>query len=303
MINFSVIIPHFSKNGDTKMLQKLVDSIPTRNDIEVLVIDNSKIKIDIEWISNYSNITLYYSDNNRGAGGARNVGIENAHGKWLIFADADDYFTDDAFEIFNQYINSDVDLIYFSMSGIYLDTGEYSNRGESYTNLVKNFLSGKIKEEQIRLNFSSPCSKMVRTDLVREYRIRYDEVLASNDVFFSTLVGYYANKILAVDKVVYIATVTRGSLTKRRDFPVIFSRFEVSLRRNKFLKEHGLGKYQGSVMYYIYEMILLSSCNIFKVVCMLFKYRQNPCIGMSKWYKSYLKNRRNTKYNQKYIVK
>lgn len=303
MINFSVIIPHFSKNGDTKMLQKLVDSIPTRNDIEVLVIDNSKIKIDIEWISNYSNITLYYSDNNRGAGGARNVGIENAHGKWLIFADADDYFTDDAFEIFNQYIDSDADIIYFSSDAIYADTGNTSDRACQYTDLVKGYIANKNTEQLIRLNFGVPWSKMIKADLVSIYHIRYDEVLASNDVYFSTLVGYYAKKILAVDKIVYVVTVTKGSLTKRKDFPVIFSRFEVSLRRNKFLKEHGLGKYQGSVMYYIYEMILLSSCNIFKIVLMLFKYGQNPFIGMSRWYESYIRNRRNKRNNEKYIVK
>ena len=298
--DITIIIPH---KDSVVYLTQLFSTLPISDRVEIILVDNSIQPIKREDINTDKEFVLLYSDPIRGAGGARNVGIENAHGTWLVFADADDYFTNDAFETFNQYKDCDADLIYFCMNGIYMDTGEYSTRGEPYTNLVRRYINGEINEEQIRLNFSSPCSKMVRTDLVRKYRIKFDEVLASNDVFFSTLVGYYAHKILAVDKVTYIATVTKGSLTKRKDYSVISSRFQVYLRRNKFLRMHGLGKYQSSVMYLIYELLSLKKIYIIYVIYNIIKYKQNPFVGMNNWLKSYKKYLNKRNLEKKYIVK
>ena len=69
-------------------------------------------------------------------------------------------------------------------------------------------------------------------------------------MFFSMLCGYYAKTIAASDRITYIATVVKGSLTRRRDYPVISSRFRVYLRYNQFLKSHGYGEYQRSVLYF-----------------------------------------------------
>ena len=211
-IDFTVIIPH---RDTLHFLPKLFHSLPESDRIEILLIDNSFVPIKREDVDTDKKFKLLYSSPERGAGGARNEGLEHAHGKWLIFVDADDYLPEDAFEIFYNNFNSDADVIYFGMDGIYADTGERSDRGDQYTQLVKDYLSGKKSEMDLRLGFASPCSKMVRRELVDRHQIRFDEVVASNDVYFSLLTGYYATKIDAVDKITYIATVSRGSLTKR----------------------------------------------------------------------------------------
>ena len=252
-VDFSVIIPH---RDSLHFLPKLFSTIPDSEKIEVLLIDNSLIPITKEDVKTSRNFILLFSEPNRGAGGARNVGIKNAHGKWLIFIDADDYLPNDAFDIFYSEYDADAEVIYFCMNGIYLDTGEYSDRGEKYTYLTQGYINGKIEENDIRVNFSSPCSKMISHELVNRHNIQFDEVIVSNDLYFSMLVGFYAKKIKAVDKVTYIATVSRGSLTKRRDCEALKSRFEVRLRRNHFLKKHNLGKYQSSVMYFLCNSVL-----------------------------------------------
>ena len=45
MIYFSVIIPHFTKSS-TALLERAVASVPEREDVEVLVVDNSPNQID-----------------------------------------------------------------------------------------------------------------------------------------------------------------------------------------------------------------------------------------------------------------
>lgn len=73
MINYSVVIPHFSKNG-TAFLERSVYLIPERDDIEVLVVDNSLSPIDPHLFKGRINTFILYSDNKYGAGGARNLG-------------------------------------------------------------------------------------------------------------------------------------------------------------------------------------------------------------------------------------
>jgi len=297
--DFSIIIPH---RDSLHFLPKLFSTLPKSPKVEIILVDNSAVPIKKEDVETDREFILLFSSPNRGAGGARNEGIEHAHGKWLIFVDADDYLPDDAFDIFYNLFNSDAELIYFGMDGIYSDTGEHSERGDQYTQLVRDYLSRKKSEMDIRLGFASPCSKMVRRELIDRHHIRFDEVVASNDVYFSLLTGYYAKKIDAVDKITYIATVSRGSLTKRRDYEVINARYIVSLRRNKFLKEHGLHKYQSSIMIFLFQVRKFGIKKLFYFIGLLFKYSQNPFIGINRWVKTLFLYRYNSKRDKKYIT-
>jgi len=298
-IDFTVIIPHRDSIGT---LQRLFDSIPVSDKIEVILIDNTPTPVTHEDIGINRNYTLLYSEPSRGAGAARNVGIENAHGKWLLFADADDFYTKDAFDIFYTQFNSDAELIYFCMDGIYTDTGERSDRGDQYTQLVNDYLCGQKTEMDIRLGFSSPCSKMVSHELVKRHRIRFEEVPVHNDNYFSLLIGYYANKIAAVNKTVYIATVSKGSLTKRYDYKAIQSGFLVILRCNKFLKEHDLSRYQNSIMFSLFQVRRFGIKKILEFTKLLIKYRQNPLIGYKRWVESYILYKKKYKRDKKYII-
>jgi len=298
--DFSIIIPH---RNSLHFLPKLFSTLPKSDKIEILLIDNSDVPIKKADLETDRVFELLYSSPERGAGGARNEGIDHAQGKWLIFVDADDFLPDDALETFYKYVNSDAEVIYFGMDGIYADTGERSDRGDGYTQLVKDYLSGRKSEMDLRLGFASPCSKMVRRELVDRNQIRFDEVVASNDVYFSLLTGYYAKKIDAVDKITYIATVSRGSLTKRLDLLVIQSRFEVNLRRNRFLKEHNLSQYQASVMFFLFNARHYGYKSVITFLKMLVQYKQNPFIGANRWFKTYLSYRNKSKKDSKYFTK
>lgn len=299
IIDYSVIVPHRSS---IRTLAKLLNTIPSSPQIEVIVVDNSLTPISKEDIDSDREFILLYSEPERGAGGARNVGIDNARGEWLIFADADDFFSDNAFGTFSKYRDTDAELICFCASSEYVDTGEIATRGDTYTKLVRDSLSGKRSEMDLRLCFSVPWSKMVRHSLVEREKLRYDEVVASNDMYFSLVSGYYANKILAVDEVVYVVTVSRGSLTRRRDKAVTFSKYEVNLRYNSFVKKHHLKKYQKSVMVYLVRAFKLDfSCGV-EAVKLLFKYHQNPLVGCRRWLATSIKLREMNRREKGYIV-
>lgn len=300
MIQFSIIIPH---RNSVQYLPKLFSSIPDRNDLEIIVVDNSPTPVTKEDIHVERNYTLLYSPVERYAGGARNVGLDYANGKWILFLDADDYFAEGAFDFFYSKVDSDADIIFTGMGGVYLDTGEPSDRGDYYTNLIRSFINKEVSEESIRLGFDSPCCKMIRHDLVKKHCIRFDEIVAGNDVFFSLASGYFASKIEAYDVITYIATVSRGTLTKRRDFPVLEARLYSRLHYNQFVKTHGLRKWQSSVVSPFVDGKHLGLKAYFRFIRLILLFRQNPFIGMTRWFSTFKSIKKQKEKDAVYITK
>ncbi len=297
--DFSIIIPCW--RGAVHFLPILFDSIPQTESIEIIVVDNSSTPLQREEIVSDREITLLHSAPERHAGGSRNDGMAVAKGKWLLFADADDYYSPDAFRVFYKYLNTDAEIVYTGMGGVYADTGEKSDRGDYYAKLVHQYCAGEINEWDLRLGFISPCCKIVSHSLVERNNLRFDEVRASNDAFFSLTSGYYAKKIAAEDIITYIATVNRGSLTQRLDYEVTKSRLIVMLRCNQFKRVHGFNASQGSVMKYLYEGRRYGFIKMMEFVGLLIRYRQNPFVGWKNWIKTFKRVKRTVKKEKQYI--
>lgn len=222
MEQLSIIIPHYNT---PKLLMRLLDTIPNLSEIEVLVIDDSSDKdLDIYkyCMEKYGERNIKFYTNplkTKGAGNARNVGLKCAIGKWLLFADADDYFIDGFWNIIQGYLEEEADIIFFETTSIILRTGEISDRHEYYTNLVEEYCQKNDHKEEILLRYQywSPCAKLIRRELINLYQIQYEGTLYSNDILFSAKAGYYAKSIKAVRKVIYCITQSEKSLTSKKD--------------------------------------------------------------------------------------
>ena len=241
-MKYSVIIPH--KNC-IELVCKSVQAIPLTNSIEIIIIDDNsniqnELKSAIEAIGNL-NCHLILTTEGRGAGYARNQGLKVATGKWLIFSDADDYYTQDAFKVFDEYYDTESDIVFFEHTGINIETGERIERSEYRIKLIEDYLndSNPTTEAFLRYNNAVPWAKMVRNDLVRKHNITFEEVSASNDTMFSTKIGHYAKSIQADKRSVYFATARKGSITHTKSKERYFSDYGVYVRRNEFLTSVG----------------------------------------------------------------
>lgn len=299
-MDFSVIIPH---RNSIETLRTLLCSIPQSPEIEIIIADNSPTPITKEEINVDRDYILCYADPSRFAGGARNEGMTYATGKWLVFADADDYFAPGAFDTFYNNIDSTADVIYFCAEGIYSDTKEHSDRGDSYTNMTRGYLNGTVAEDYIRCRFCTPWAKMVRKSLVDEHHITYDEVKANNDDYFALLIGYYAKTIAAVDSIVYIITVTCDSITRKKDFESVKSRYMVTLRLNQFMRQHGLSHNQRSCMLFLSQSLKFGIGPFFSFLKEAINYRQNIFIGLGRWPKTIINVMRKNSSESKYTTK
>ena len=247
--NYTIIIPHFTKDGNLSLLYRALESIPRRDDIQIIVVDNSVIPIQLNANNLNKNVTLLYSDNKRGAGGARNLGIQNALGVWLLFLDADDYFVKDAFVVMDRYLYSKNDIVFFKPTSQINNLGTLSDRHLAYSNMIDDyFVSGC--STNLRLNHCIPWSKMIKNELVRENDIYFDEVPASNDVIFSLMIGLHASKVIADSNVIYCVTVSDGSITKTETLRNLESRFKVAIKKNDILRSRGY-KADVSIIFYV----------------------------------------------------
>lgn len=240
-IRYTVIIPH--KNCP-ELLERCLESIPDRNDIQTIIVDDNSDDLQpIQILERRfpGRISVIYTNAGKGAGYARNKGLERARGKWLLFADSDDYYTKEAFNIFDNYQDSDADIIAFKHRSVYSDTGEDAKRSDARNKYIENYVNNKNEQSEAKLRYCNdvPWAKMVRRSMVMENHIQFDEVPASNDTMFSLMSGYHAKSIVADENVVYNVTVRQGSITKTKSIERYFSDHCVALRKNKFVREIG----------------------------------------------------------------
>src|SRR5699024_4567641 len=243
MKQVSIIIPHYNS---VDLLRKLLSSIPEYKEIEIIVIDDNSTRGKKELVelteSNKFNHVKFMLNNTgvQSAGACRNIGLKHATGKWILFADSDDYFLDGFFKIIEKYFNSDYDVIFFNPISIYIDTNEVSNRHLKYRNLVLNYIkeSSCRNESGLRYDYLAPWSKLIRKSIIEDNNIKFDEVLALNDVLFSTKVGYYINDFLASSEKIYCITRSKGTLTTTITNEIMNSKIDVFIRYCKFINKH-----------------------------------------------------------------
>lgn len=301
-INYSIIIPH--KNSFNSLL-KLLDTIPTRMDFEVIVVDDNSKAEDKKKLKSHSyneNVKLIFSTTVGGAGKARNYGLDVSEGKWILFADSDDYFSDEFESILNEYYSSTEDIIYFGTTSIFSDNLKSAYRHQRYVKLVSDFIKGKPESEnRLRYFFTPPWGKMIRNKIIKDHNIRFEEIIASNDVMFSLKTAFYATSVKASAKCLYIITASSGSLTNTFSQDHFTARFETALCANVFLCSINKRKYQQSVLYFVAKSHKLGLTNILYVFRKIVKHRSNLLIGMEKVLK--YKDVLNIRENKKYIIK
>ena len=172
----SVIVPVYKAE---KYLRKCVDSIlaQTFRDFEVLLVDDGSPDKSGEICDEYARkdprVRVFHKENG-GVSSARNKGIDEARGGWLVFIDSDDWITVDYLEGLAAHAKE---------GALYVCKGYYSNPkgselwqyfGISNENVGKSVQEQLEKAEEFHVT-NSPWIKLFSADVVRRNKIRFDE--------------------------------------------------------------------------------------------------------------------------------
>ena len=240
----SIVIPH--RNTPEKLL-RLLDSIPESFLIDVVVVDdNSNPGREAHHLRPiYPNVRFFQNPGpDHNAGSARNHGLSQIHGEWVLFADADDYFVNKGLETVLASVelaNPETEIVFFGVTSWNENEGRSGSRHESRLTQIDKFLKSR-EEIQLRYGWHPPWGKAIRVSLINQFEIRFDSVIAGNDVMFSMWAGHHARKIEVITSSIYCVTESSSSLTSNLSPARALSRLDVLSRENKALIRLGIKK-------------------------------------------------------------
>lgn len=210
---YSFIIPHYNI---PELLERCLASIPVREDVEVLVVDDCSPAACQEKLQQlaqrFPHVTFLSTGKNGGAGRARNIGLEQAKGDYLIFADADDYFTEQLPAVLDEYANADYDVVYFRNINVSSeDLSQLQDRNGFDEMFDRFFETGD--ESEVRSLIHTPWAKFFKRKMVMDKGFRFDEIPFANDCFFVVSCGCGAGPVKVDRRILYAYTERPGSLS------------------------------------------------------------------------------------------
>lgn len=236
MVNFTFIIPH--KNSPD-LLERCLGSIPRRSDVQIIVVDDNSDPTIVDF--NHfpglkdSSVEVFFTKESKGAGYARNMGLSHATGKWIVFADADDFFLPRLQDAMDLFLESDSDVIFFKNQSIRIPSGEPSPRGIELNRRVDLSLSNG--DCTMAVLYSSPWQKFFRLRFLSDNHIFFNEVRWGNDVVFMGRVAAAAQKLEASPLEVYCITESDNSIIKTVTLESRLCRFEQECENVEILRK------------------------------------------------------------------
>lgn len=265
MYNYAIIIPH--KNCPD-LLQRALDSIPEKDDIQVIIVDDNSdaTKVDFENFPGLGrkNTIVVFDKSGKGAGRARNIGLSKIENntKWILFLDADDFFSYRIEEILEKYKNSESDIVFFCCDSVYSDTLKPADR---HIERNKKITNAKGNKDLVRYKDYVPWGKIISYKIVKDNNLKFEELFVGNDTMFSVNLGSVANKIEISDDIIYVVTVRNNSLVHQKNLNSLISRYNTAVRVNSKMRELNKMKYRVNLFAIAFRFRVLG-------IGMLFKY-------------------------------
>lgn len=199
-IKVSVIIPVFNQED---YIPTTLDSILNQDfkDFEIIVIDDGSTDDSLEIINDkLSNTKIQHKiihQENSGVGSARNRGIDEACGEYLLFVDGDDYISSNHLsELYNG--SSD-----FSLTQLVKKSGDSTTSPYVYHELemsTKDFIKLEL-EMKIPFNF---VQLLYKTDIIKNNNLKFSsDVIYGEDLEFALKALSYGNTIKISNEITY----------------------------------------------------------------------------------------------------
>ena len=206
---FSIIIPVYNV---APYLRECLDSVlaQTFTDWEVICVDDGSTDesgaILDEYAAKDKRIIVFHQENG-GVGDARNFGVNQADGEYVIFLDGDDALVLGCLVILNNIIlNKNIDILKFNWQRVQkhyqIENTDYSldsHKVQSYDMSIMGDAISVFKD--FAVGGLLACGACYRTSLIKA--IRFRTMTNGEDVLFGTEVICKASLVLVTDMICY----------------------------------------------------------------------------------------------------
>jgi glycosyltransferase involved in cell wall biosynthesis len=289
MVVVSIIIPVYNAQ---QYIKACIDSLlrQTYPYFEIICVDDGSQDQSYEVLKEYAErddrITVITQEN-QFAGAARNIGMERAKGKYLLFLDADDFFCGDMLEcIVDKAEKECAEIVVF-------DAYMYDDVSDKVTNASWNVLQKGLFGEGIKsakelskviFNFTVPASwnKLFLKAYVTQNNLRFQNIKRTNDLYFTYSALSCAKRIGILNKkLIYYRRNNMKSLQgSAHETPAVFVQALYALR--DFLMDRNLWKmYQSSFSHMAADICIsnlgnMKSVDAYKQLCETLKKEIMP---------------------------
>lgn len=243
----SVIMPVYNA---AEFLEQGLETLrnQTMRNIEVICVDDGSTDNSLEILNRYAAMDSRFrvlKQQNQFAGAARNLGLANARGEYVIFLDSDDFFARSLCE--DAYFKGKVhnaDVVIFGAKHYNNAEGKYKEAKwllNNYLAPVKQpFNYRDCPDEIYRITTPAPWTKMFRREFVLEKGLQFQTLHNTNDLYFVYTAIAMAERIATLDKalVYYRVGLSSNLQTKKKRHPFCF--YEAYLAWHDKLKELGI---------------------------------------------------------------
>ncbi len=237
----SIVVPVYNVEA---YLPKCLDSLinQTFNDYEIILIndgstDNS-LKIIDEYSQKYPDKIVKINKVNEGQAIARNVGIKQARGEYIMFVDSDDYIDKNTLKTcYDKAKENKADIVCFDYQLIDKDIPQHT---ENFRKMAKNNIKNYI------LNQTGPCFKLMKTQIIKDNHLYFPALRAYEDIAVVPAYALFTNNIINLDDKFYYYIFRSGSTMNQlvysekleHIFPAMDNLFEIFCKQDKINTYH-----------------------------------------------------------------
>lgn len=203
----SIIIPVYNAQ---RYLKKCIESVRQQNidNIEIICVDDGSSDNSLSILREYEKLDKrihVFTQKNSFAGVARNHGMQEAHGEYYAFLDADDYFKKDSLnKLYNLAKKYNLDFI--KTCSYLLDSKTHEIVSDSYysmenlkDDILNKVLSCKDYAKLLHSVPDSPWSGFYKAEFIKKYNIKFNTLRCANDHSFFIKCVCNARKCMLTD--------------------------------------------------------------------------------------------------------
>ena len=218
----SIIVPAYNvENYIERCLNSLVNQ--TFKDIEIITINDGSTDKSLELLNKYAKEDIRVSVIDLGDEGVsycRNLGVEKANGKYIMFVDSDDWIDSNMIEaMYKKAEENKLDLVMCSYIREFKDHSkekrfnlpeEIIYKEDKVKNELLRKLVGPVKEElsnpEMLDALGTVWGKLYRADILKENKIKFvdlKEIGSAEDTLFNIFTFNYLKKVMFLNKPMY----------------------------------------------------------------------------------------------------
>ncbi|WP_338359643.1 glycosyltransferase [Yeosuana marina] len=211
----SIIVPVYNVQDYLKTcIDSLFEQDLSTNDYEVIAVNDGSTDTSLNILEDlkktYTSIKIITQEN-QGLSGARNTGINEAIGDYLLLVDSDDYILENSLKKITRIAQeNNLDMLEFGAEGV--------SETKQTVYISKNSTNGDILSGEnylATINYmSSACNKLYKRQFLNTHSLRFMPRVYIEDIEFNTRAVFKANRIQAIETIIAHFLQREGSITR-----------------------------------------------------------------------------------------